>query len=84
MADARNDSTGAAELEVTERRLKPHRMAAAIQASNPAAARARTLSFQVVRHLPLDDPGLDGCQKLLGLLEAIALRRDDFGDGRLS
>src|SRR5262249_15460750 len=59
----------AAELEVTEQRLKRYLMAA-IQASNPAAARTRTLSFQVVRHLLLDDLGLDGCQKLLGLPEA--------------
>src|SRR6516162_6737626 len=59
----------AAELKVTEKRLKPHLMTA-FQATGPAAVRARTLVFPVVRHLLLDYDGLDGCQEMLGFPEA--------------
>jgi hypothetical protein len=66
---------GAAELEVTKKRLKRHRVAA-LQASNLAAARARTLGFQVVRHLLLDDCGLVLSRKLFANVSSLFANGD--------
>ena len=59
----------ATELEVAEQSSERHRMAA-FQPSGPAAARATTLSFQVILYLLLDHSVLDCPKQFFGLPES--------------